>query len=182
MAEMLRKFLLTISDTTRDVYDSFELRVAQHPSETDRSLVTRVLARALEHADGVQMSSGVSAGDEPALARRDPTGQLIGWIDIGHPSPERLHKATKQAERVAVYGWHRMAELAESLVTASVFRVEDIALFNMDVAFLDQLVATLDRNNTWQISRSDDDLYLDINGVALSTQLAQVHVEPTRRR
>jgi uncharacterized protein YaeQ len=182
MAEMLRKFSLTISDTTRDVYDSIDLRVAQHPSETDRSLVTRVLARALEHGDGVQMSAGVSAGDEPALARRDPSGRLMAWIDIGHPSPERLHKATKLAERVAVYGWHRMAELADSLIAASVFRVEDIALFNMDLAFLDQLVATLDRNNTWQLSRSDDDLYLDINGVALSTQLSRLHVESSRRR
>jgi uncharacterized protein YaeQ len=173
MAELLRKFTLSISDTTRDVYDSVELRIAQHPSETERSLVTRVLARALEHADGLQMAS-VSTGEEPAIARRDPTGILTAWIDVGHPSPERLHKATKQAERVAVYGWHRMQELADSLVEAKVFRRADIAIIKFDVALLDQIVALLDRNNNWQLSRSDDDLYLDINGNSLETAITHI--------
>jgi hypothetical protein len=41
--------------------------------------------------------------DEPAIAVRDLTGALQTWVDIGLPEPERLHRASKAAPRVAVY-------------------------------------------------------------------------------
>ena len=171
MAELLRKFALNISDVTRNVYADVELRIAQHPSETVRSLTLRMLARALEHDDGLQFSAGVSDGDNPALALRDLTGKLTGWIDVGLPSPERMHKATKQAARVAVYGSHRLQELVDQLRDEKVFRAAEIDVVFFEPAFLDELAATLDRNNTWSVSRNDDDVYVEANGVSVATTL-----------
>lgn len=45
------RFELNLSDIDREVYETLELRVAQHPSETDTYLVTQVLARALERRE-----------------------------------------------------------------------------------------------------------------------------------
>ena len=83
----MRKFEIALSDVDRGVYETLDLRVAQHPSETDRYLVTRVLARALEHDEGVDFTKGLSAADEPALWRRDLRGDLLAWIEIGAPTP-----------------------------------------------------------------------------------------------
>lgn len=169
MAELLRKFALNISDVTRNVYADVDVRIAQHPSETIRSLTLRMLARALEHDDGLQFSAGVSDGDNPAIALRDLTGKLTGWIDVGLPAPERMHKATKQAARVAVYGSHRLQELVDELHAQKVFRAAEIDVLFWEPAFLDELAATIDRNNTWSVSRNDDDIYVEANGVSLST-------------
>jgi uncharacterized protein YaeQ len=177
MAELLRKFAVNISDVTRNVYADVEVRIAQHPSETIRSLTLRMLARALEHDDGLQFSAGVSDGDNPAIALRDLTGKLTGWIDVGLPSPDRMHKATKQAARVAVYGSHRLQELVDDLHAQKVFRVAEIDMVFFEAAFLDQLAATIDRNNTWAVSRNDDDVYVEANGTSLSTTLRHLRAK-----
>ena len=46
----IRKFDIALAHADKDMYETLELRVAQHPSESERYLVTRVLARTLEHA------------------------------------------------------------------------------------------------------------------------------------
>src|SRR5690349_1842635 len=101
----VRRFEIALADSDRGVYEQLDLRVAQHPSESERYLVARVIARALEHADGVEFSRGLAADDEPALWQRDLRGDLQAWIEIGAPSPERLHRASKLGARIVVYGW-----------------------------------------------------------------------------
>ncbi len=96
-------FDIELSDVDRNVYQSLNLRVAQHPSETQDYLVARVLAYCLEYTEGIGFSKGLSDPDEPAIFVRDLTGALQAWIDIGLPEPERLHRASKAAPRVAVY-------------------------------------------------------------------------------
>src|SRR5882724_1455887 len=97
-------FQITLSDVDRSVYEALDLRVARHPSETMRYLVTRTLAYCLSYEDGIAFSkAGVSSADEPPLAVHDPTGGLVAWIDVGAPSADRLHKAAKAAKRVALF-------------------------------------------------------------------------------
>jgi len=100
----LYRFEIALSDTDRGVYESLELRVARHPSESGPFLVVRVLAYCLEYAEGIAFSKGgISDTDEPALSIHDPTGQRRAWIEVGAPSAERLHKASKSCPRVALY-------------------------------------------------------------------------------
>lgn len=160
----MRKFDLVLSDSDRGVYETLELRVAQHPSETDRYLVTRVLARALEHDEGVDFTKGLSSADEPAIWRKDLRGDLQAWIEVGAPTPERLHRALKACDRVAVYGHNRMRELARSVVEFEAHRAEELAVFALDAAFLDRVATKLDRNNKWELSVSGGTLYLTIGG------------------
>src|ERR1700760_2762277 len=88
-------FDIELADSDRGVYESFELRVARHPSEAPDYLLTRVLAYCLEYTEGISFSSGLSTPDEPTIAVRDLTGALRVWIDVGAPSAERLHRASK---------------------------------------------------------------------------------------
>src|SRR4051794_8263609 len=100
----VHRFEIALSDVDRGVYETLELRVAQHPSETMRYLLTRTLAYALSYEEGIAFSKGgLSDTDEPPVSIRDATGILLMWIDVGAPSAERLHKASKAARRVAVF-------------------------------------------------------------------------------
>ena len=159
----MRRFTIALADADRSVYAELDWRVAQHPSESERYLVARVLARALEHAGGVEFSrGGVSDDDEPAIVRRDLRGDLQAWIEVGSPSPERLHKATKLAPRVAVYGWKNVEQLAEAITERGVHRAGEIALRALPIELLDGVVATLDRVNRWDLSVTGGVLYLAV--------------------
>ena len=74
-------FDVELADSDRGVYESLELRLARHPSESDEYLIARLLAYLLEFKDGIAFSRGVSEPDEPAIAVRDPTGAITTWID-----------------------------------------------------------------------------------------------------
>jgi len=160
----MRRFEVALADADRGVYEALDLRVAQHPSESERSVVARVLARALEHAEGVEFSRGLAASEEPALWQHDLRGDLLAWIEVGTPATERLHRASKTGARIVVYCWKQATELARKIADDGVHRGREIAIRGLAPSFLDAIVATLDRNNRWQLAVSGGTLYLDIGG------------------
>lgn len=162
LTAMMRRFEIELADSDRGVYETIEMRVAQHPSETDRYLVTRVLARCLEHDVGVDFTRGLAADDEPALWQRDLRGDLKSWIEVGSPSPDRLHKASKTGARVVVYAWKLPEQLARDIAARRVHRQDELAIFALGPAFLDAVATTLDRTNNWSLSVSGGSLYLTI--------------------
>ena len=177
LSATMRKFEISLADSDREIYEALELRVAQHPSESERYLIARIVARALEHAEGLEFSKGgVSDDEEPALVQRDLRGDLRAWIEIGSPTPDRLHKATKQAPRVVVYAWKSPDELAAAIVERAVHRADRIELFALDPAFLDAAAATLDRVNRWDLSVSGGALYLTIAGALLESAVRRVPI------
>jgi uncharacterized protein YaeQ len=159
----MRRFEITLADADRDRYESLELRVAQHPSESERYLIARVIARVLEHGEGLEFSKGgVSDDEEPALIQRDLRGDLLAWIEVGAPTTDRLHKATKAAPKVVVYTWKDPAALLEAIAERGVHKPERIELVGFPEAWLDQVAATLDRVNRWDVSVTGGELYLTI--------------------
>jgi len=169
----MRRFEIEVADSDREVYERLELRAAQHPSESDRYLVTRVLARVLEHADGVEFTRGLDADDEPALWQRDLRGDLQAWIEVGSPSAPRLHRASKLGARVVIYGWRGDAVVAD-IAEERVHRAGEIVVHDLDPAFLDAIAATLDRVNRWELSKSGGAIYLSANGAALEGTIRQI--------
>src|SRR6185436_18159026 len=161
------------ADTDRAVYQSLNLRVAQHPSETLDYLLIRVLAYCLEYAEGIAFSKGLSDPDEPAIVVRDLTGVLQVWVDIGLPEPERLHRASKAAPRVAVYTHKDPAQWAVKLADAKVYRAEKLAVFAFDRAWLAQLVARLERRMQISVARSEGEIYVSVGHTTMQTVLAR---------
>jgi uncharacterized protein YaeQ len=173
----MRRFEIALADADREIYDQLDWRVAQHPSESERYLIARVVARVLEHAEGLEFSKGgVSDDEEPALVQRDLRGDLRAWIEIGSPTADRLHKAAKAARRVAVYTWKSPDQLADAIRERGVHRGEHIELHAFDPEWLDRVASTLDRNNAWDLSVSGGTLYLTINGALYETTVSRVHV------
>jgi len=166
-------FTLELSDIDRDVYGSFKLPVALHPSESLEFMVTRVIAWALEYSEGISFSAGLGATEDPAISVRGPDGSLLTWIEVGAPNADRLHRAAKAAKRVAVY-CHRSAEVVfEELSGSSIFRGEEIAFYSFEGSFITDLTKILERRNDLSISRSDQTLYVTLNGESFSSGLVE---------
>ena len=160
----------------RQVYESLDLRVAQHPSESERFLCARVLAYSLEFEDSLRMGKGLSTTEEPAMMLHSPDGRLLRWIDVGVPSADRLHRASKLSERVAVYAHKDPRRLLEEAAKKSIYRAEHIEIFCFEPSFLDALVKTLDREVSWTVLREDDRLLVSHAEHSFQSTLRQLRL------
>jgi len=172
LSATLRRFAITVADSDRDVYESLDLRVAQHPSESARYMVARLLARALEHSEGVEFSRGLAASDEPAILQHNLQGGVVAWIEIGSPSVERLHRASKTGARIVVYAWRGGEELRSA--AASIHRAEELEIKTLEPGFLDAIAATVDRKNSWSLTISGGSIYLESGGVFLEGAVRRI--------
>jgi uncharacterized protein YaeQ len=162
---------IDLADSDRGVYESLDLRVARHPSESEEYLIARVLAYAIEYVEGIEFSRGISSPDEPAIVVRDLTGVLTTWIDIGSPDAARLHKASKAARRVAVYTHKDPAQLVARLQGERIHRADAVELWAIDRAFISQMVARLERRMSLSLSISDRQLFVAIGADTLTGNL-----------
>lgn len=164
-------FDVRLADVDRGVYESIAFKAAQHPSETEESLVARALAYCLEYRKGIAFSKGLAEPDEPAIAVRDLTGALQSWIDIGSPDALRLHKASKAAPRVVVYTHKDALRLVEQLRGARIHRRDELAIVAFDRDLIAALVARLDRRMTLELSVVDRHLYVTAGDATLDGPL-----------
>jgi uncharacterized protein YaeQ len=166
-------FAVQLADVDRGVYEDLTLRVARHPSETDAYMVTRVLAYCLEYEEGIVFSDGISSTEEPAVLVRDRTGRLTAWIEVGAPDAARLHFGSKLADRTTVYTHRDPEKVIAAWAGKRIHQLDQITVQSFDPGFVDAAVSALERRTTMTVSRSDGQLYLDINGSSLSSA---VHV------
>ena len=96
---------LSIADVDRGYYADHALTLACHPSETEERMMVRLLAFALHADDALAFGRGLSSEDEPDVARRDPTGAIDLWIDVGLPDERELRKACARSREVQLYAY-----------------------------------------------------------------------------
>ena len=169
-------FDIDLADNDRGVYESLALRVARHPSESEEYLITRVLAYALEFGDGIAFSKGLSDPDEPAIAVRDLTGKVRSWIEVGTPDAERLHRASKAADRVVVYIHRDPGQFLNRLAGTRIHRADALELHVIDRSLVAALVARLDRRMSFSLAVTERELYVSIGTETLAGMVARHEV------
>ena len=175
LGSTIYNFDVNLSDVDRHVYETISLRAAQHPSETEEYLATRLLAYCLEYTEGIAFSrGGLSEPDEPAITVRDLTGALKSWIEVGAPSADRLHKASKAAPRVAVYTWRDPAHFVRLLAGERIHRASELEVYGIDGALVSGLVERLDRRTKLDLSVTDRHLWLTVGGATLDGAVERV--------
>jgi uncharacterized protein YaeQ len=174
VASTIYNAAVELSDVDRGVYESFTLKVAQHPSETREYMATRILAYCLEYTEGIAMTAGLSDGDEPAIVVKDLTGRLTGWIEVGLPAADRLHRASKLAEHVAVYTHRDIRMFLGQLAGHTIHRSAEIPIYVFERHFIEDLAARFDRRIKLSLSVTERHLYLDVDGQSL-TSIMEVH-------
>jgi uncharacterized protein YaeQ len=169
-------FSIELSDVDRGTYEALDLRLARHPSESVRYLLTRTLAYCLSYEDGISFSkAGLGSSDEPPVSILGPNG-MKAWIDVGAPSARRLHKASKAAARVALFTHVERSLLLAEAASSPIHRLEEIEVWPLDVTFLDRVAERLDRKLSFTLTRSDGTLYLGLGGETFESPLVQTRL------
>jgi uncharacterized protein YaeQ len=167
------RFEIELSDVDRGVYETLDLRIARHPSESIHFLLMRAIAYCLSYEEGIAFGRGLSAADEPAVWVKDRQGTVTRWIDVGSPSAERLHKASKSAGRVAVFTHHDPEVLLKQLRGQKIHRREELEIFSVGATFLDAVASAIDRNARFALVRNEGELYVTIETKSFTGRLVR---------
>lgn len=152
---------LQLSDLDRHHYATYPLTLAQHPSETDQRLMVRLVAFALFASERLEFGKGLSNEEEPDLWRRDYTGEIEQWIDLGQPDETRIRKACGRARQVIVvtYGG-RASDLWWDKQSAALARLGNLTVIDIDEAAVDALAAMIERSMRFNAIIQDGELQL----------------------
>ena len=163
-----------LSDVDRGVYETLDLRLAMHPSESPAYFATRLLAYCLEYTEGIELSAGgLSNPDEPAIVVRDLTGRVTAWIEVGAPDADRLHRGSKLAGRVVIYTHRNIRQVLGELAGKKIHGAENIPIYAFDAGFIESVTAVLDRREDVALSVTERQLYLDVSGKTFHTAIAE---------
>mgnify|MGYP000415692418 FL=1 len=133
------KARIALSDLERNYYDTLNLTVALHPSETPERMIARIMAYCLNAQADLVFTKGLSDVEEPDLWVRTMDEQTHLWIDVGEPSVERIKKSSRLARHVKVYSfnsksdvwWHqgqgKMSKFDVDIVRFNCAQIEAIA-------------------------------------------------------
>jgi uncharacterized protein YaeQ len=104
------KFKITLADIDRAYYETLNLTIAQHPSETLERMMARLLAFCLNAQEYLVFTKGLCAVDEPDIWARTLDDRISLWIDIGEPTVDRIRRATRLSPSVKVYSFNSKSD------------------------------------------------------------------------
>ncbi|QBY05702.1 YaeQ family protein [Thalassotalea sp. HSM 43] len=99
----VNKAHIQVSDMDRHYYETLSMTVAQHPSETDKRMMVRLLAYVLNANEDLTFTKGLSEDSEPEIWQKDYSEQILLWIDLGEVDEKRIKKACSSAQQVKIY-------------------------------------------------------------------------------
>ncbi len=161
------KATVNISDLDNHYYDELNLTIAQHPSESDKRMMVRLVAYILNVQERLEFTKGLSEEGEPEIWAKNYTDDIELWIDLGRPDETRLRKASHKAQKVLVYSYDENASAIWWKALAN--KVRDYK--NLEVyAFSDEQVAGLEsmieRTMQLQATIEDGQLWLSNNEIS----------------
>ena len=150
---------LQVADMDRAYYGDHALTIARHPSEQDARMMVRVLAFALHASPALAFAQGLTASDEPDLWRRDATGTIECWIDVGQPDERLVRRACGRAEQVVVYAFGRATDVWWARSSPALARLGNLAVWRIAPHVTDALAALAQRTMRLQCTVQDGQVW-----------------------
>jgi uncharacterized protein YaeQ len=162
---------LQIADMERHYYQDHALTIAQHPSETDERMMVRLLAFALHAGEYLEFGQGMTDDDEADLWRRDLTGAIELWIDVGTPDERLIRKACGRADRVIVYCYGgRTAEMWFEQNKSLFQRQKNLHVINLPLESTAALAALTQRTMSLQCTIQDGQVWISDGNASVQVE------------
>ncbi len=170
----INKISLNIADMDRHYYQTHELTLAQHPSETDLRFMVRVIAFIANASDTMAFTKGLSTDDEPDLWQKTLTGEIENWIDLGQPDEKRIRKACGRSGKVIIYTYHdRKAKVWWDQQTDKLKRFNNLKVFHINAEDAEGIESMVQRNMNLQCNIQDGEIYLSDDEVSADINIIE---------
>ncbi|MDP1638092.1 MAG: YaeQ family protein [Candidatus Nitrotoga sp.] len=172
---------LQIADMERHYYQDHALTLAQHPSETDERMMVRLLAFALHAHEYLEFGQGMTADDEADLWRKDLTGAIELWIDVGLPDEKLIRKACGRANQVIVYTYGgRVADMWFAQNSSQFERLKNLSVINLPMENTRAIAKLAQRNMQLQCTIQDGQVWLSDGNDSVQVERVLLKVPSTR--
>lgn len=167
---------LQISDLDRGYYQTHNLTIARHPSETDERMMVRLLAFALNADEQLSFTRGISQDDEPDLWQHSLSGEIDLWVEIGQPDEKRIKKACSRSALVKIYCFqYRSATVWWKQVASKLERFAHLSVFKIPEDLSEQIARLAQRNMNLQCTIQDGEIWL-------SDETTSIQIAPEQLR
>jgi uncharacterized protein YaeQ len=153
------KMRIDLSDLDRNYYDTLNLTLAKHPSETLERMMARVLAFCINAQEFLAFTKGLSAAEEPDIWARTLEDNISLWIDIGEPNPDRIKKATRIAPSVKIYSFNSKSNVWWEK-SREQFRELKASVFQFQWGSIQTLATLVQRTMDISVTISGDSAYI----------------------
>jgi uncharacterized protein YaeQ len=159
------KALIQVSDLDRNHYDDHNLTIARHPSETDERMMIRLLAFALNAPPNndrgyLEFGKDLWDPDEPPLWRKDLTGLLVDWIEVGHPDEKQLLRVSSRCEKVVVYCFSASSPQWWAGMASKLNRAENLTVWQVPPEQSEALAAMAKRSMDLQVTLQEGSIWV----------------------
>lgn len=151
---------IALADMDRSVYGDYNLTVALHPSETVERMMVRILAFCYCAAENLTFTKGLSSMEEPDLWLKHDNGTILQWIEVGQPAPERLKKASGQAQAVRVFSYGRGMDVWWKTNSAAIRALPKVSIHHFAADELQQLSALADKTMKLSVTITETIAYV----------------------
>ena len=159
------KVELSVSDMDRHYYETHNLTVAKHPSETDERLMVRIVSFALNAHEQLEFSRGISTDDEPDIWQKSLSGELELWVTLGLPSEKIIRQSCGKAKKIIVYCYGgRTAEIWWEKIKTKTNRFNNLQVINLSENDTSELGKQVSRSMKIQINIQDGDVMVSVDG------------------
>lgn len=156
----------------RNYYHDHALTIARHPSETDERLMVRLLAFAMHADDALTVASGLTHNDEPDICRKDLTGAIELWIDIGQPDEKSIRRACGRSRQVYIYTYSgNSADMWWGEVREQLEKIRNLTVVNIAGTASQALARMAQRNMTLQCTIQDGQAWVSDNDNNVQVEL-----------
>jgi uncharacterized protein YaeQ len=161
------KAALQIADMDRNYYKDHALTLARHPSETDERMMLRLLAFVRHAHETLAFGRGISADDEPDLWKKDLTGNIELWIEVGQPDERDVRRACGRAKQMCLYTYGgRGVDLWWEQNRERLGRVDNLTVLNIPLDGSRSLAGLAQRNMQLQCTIQEGQIWIgDRNSV-----------------
>ena len=164
------KASLNIADMDRHYYQTHDLILAQHPSETSNRFMMRMIAFVLNARENLVFTKGLCVDDEPEIWQKSLSDEIELWIDFGQVDEKRIRKACGRSKQVIIYTYNqRKAKVWWDQQGSNLQRYKNLSVIHINAEGADVFVA---RNMTLQCNIQDGELFLSNaeNSIEVSIQ------------
>lgn len=168
------KVELSVADMDRHYYETHNLTIAKHPSETDERLMVRILAFALNAHEQLEFTRGISTDGEPDIWQKSLSGEHELWVALGLPGEKIVRQSCGKANAVIVYCYGgSSADVWWEKIKDSTARFDNLQVTNFSKKDTSELANLASRLMKLQVNIQDGDVMVSVDDNI-------VHVTPVK--
>lgn len=160
---------INVADMSRNVYLDHSVTLAQHPSETEKRMMLRLLAWTMYADERLQFTKGLCVDSEPELWIKNYSDDIELWVELGLPDEKRLKKACTQAKEVVLFTYDdHAAAVWKSQLLNKLHPFKNLTIINIQDEILDAAADASSRTMSIQATMEDGQIWFSVGDKVIS--------------